>query len=96
MLMQVFAIRDRQLNAFMQPFFAQTTGAATRSFRDLVNEKGHQLNNHPEDYELWHLATWNDTDASFTTKSSPDNPGAYPRQICLAINVIERDLFDKK
>lgn len=60
MILKIFAIRDRQLNAYMQPFFAPTSGAATRGFRDLVNEQGHQLNKHPEDYELWHLGEFDD------------------------------------
>lgn len=84
MELQIFAIRDRQLNAYMQPFFAPTPGAASRSFRDLVNEKGHELNKHPEDYELWHLGAFNDQDASFK------NGEGFPRQIALAINLIEQ------
>lgn len=81
MNLQIFAIRDRQLNAYMQPFFAPSAGAAIRSFRDLVNEAGHQLNKHPEDYELWHLGAWDDANAKFQQEEII--------QIALAVNLIE-------
>lgn len=82
MILQIFAIRDRQLNAYMQPFFAPTAGAATRSFRDIVNEQGHALNKHPEDYELWHLGEYDDNNGHITNGEL--------KQIALAINLIEK------
>lgn len=86
MNMKVFAIRDRQLNAFMQPYFAQTAGAAIRAFRDLINEANHPLAKHPEDYELWYLCNWTDDDGLFFHLEG--EPGK-PQQIAIAANLKE-------
>lgn len=62
------AIKDRALDAFMRPFFMQTRSQAIRGFQDEVNRPGEDnpLNKHPEDHELYQLATWSDTDGKFT------------------------------
>lgn len=84
MNIKVFAIRDRQLNAFMQPYFAQTAGAAIRAFTDLINEPGHQLNKHPQDYELWYICNWSDDDGLFFHL---DGETGKPEQIAVASNL---------
>lgn len=56
----IVAVRDRQLNAFMRPFTAASPGQAIRAFRDEINTPGSELNRHPEDYELYQLATYDE------------------------------------
>lgn len=67
----VVAVRDSALDAFMQPFHVPTTGMAIRSFMDEVNRVESPLNAHPSDYELFQLATWNDSDGVFHQLSTP-------------------------
>lgn len=66
MKLQILAMFDKKLGHFMTPFFAQTNGAALRSVGDLVNGKGEELPaQHPEDFQLWELGSWNMLDGSF-------------------------------
>ena len=49
------AVKDRALDAFMQPFFVDSIGVAVRSFSDEVNRAESPMNSHPEDYDLYHV-----------------------------------------
>lgn len=51
--MKIFAVFDHKAEAFLRPFFSETTGLALRGFTDAVNEAGHEMNRHPEDYVLY-------------------------------------------
>lgn len=52
MIIQVFAIRDSQVEAFLQPFFSPTKGAAMRSLSEAVNDPKHDFFKNAKDYSL--------------------------------------------
>lgn len=56
----VCAVRDNKMDAFMQPFFVKSLGVAVRSFADEVNRKDSPMNQHPEDYELFHIGYYSE------------------------------------
>lgn len=58
----VFTIRDRAVNAFMQPWFSPSDGGAIRSFTDEINRAhpDNNLNKHPEDYDLYRIGMYDD------------------------------------
>lgn len=59
MKLEMMALYDVKVDAFMTPFFAQSVGAAMRSLADLVNGKGGEAPAlHPEDFSLWRFGTW--------------------------------------
>lgn len=60
----ICAVRDSAIDAFGQPMFARALGEATRSFVAVVNDPTHPIGQHYTDYELFHLGTYNDADAS--------------------------------
>lgn len=73
MITQIMAVRDRAIDSFGQPFFAQAIGQATRQFADAVNS-GKQDDNlalHPEDFDLYHLGTYDDAGAKFDLLPQP-------------------------
>ena len=70
--MIMVAIKDRALNAFMRPFFAQTKGQAIRMFNDEVNNHESPMFKHPEDYDLYFLGTWNDDTGEYTNAGMPE------------------------
>lgn len=80
--LQLLAVRDRQLDAFLRPFAAQSIGQAVRSFRDEINNNQSDMNKHPEDYELYHLGEFQDDTGVITATK--------PLQVALATNLIER------
>lgn len=63
----VCAVYDSAVEAFGQPFFVAHVGAAVRSFTDEVNRAApdNALHAHPDDYELFCLAEYDDWDGTF-------------------------------
>lgn len=73
MIYVVCAIRDIKADIFGQPFFQASIGMAQRSFTDSVNsqEPNNLLAKHPEDFELFHLGTYDDQQAVFKLHDRP-------------------------
>lgn len=67
MITQVVAVRDSAMNAFGRPLFVPALGIALRSFTDEVNRKDgeNQMHAHADDFELWHLAEFDESDGKF-------------------------------
>lgn len=63
MKLEIFAVKDRAIDAFMTPWFAQTVGQAIRMFQDEINNQQGQMHKHQDDYDLWHIGTWTDNGA---------------------------------
>lgn len=70
----VVAIRDRAADVFGQPQYVNTRGIAIRGFQDEINRKdpANMLNKHPEDFDLYVLATYDDNTGRF--KHVSDTP----------------------
>lgn len=65
MIQKVFGVYDSKAEAYLQPWFAITAGAAIRAFSDAVNEGKSPLCKHPEDYILYELADFDDATGDF-------------------------------
>lgn len=64
----VLSVRDSAVNAYMAPFAVPAIGAGVRGFVDEVNKRGQDagpLAAHPEDYELFHVADWDEDNGVF-------------------------------
>jgi len=68
MNLKVFSIYDAKAKAFQSPFYMVTLGQALRAFDDLVNEKDSFVNKHPEDFQLYHIAEYDDSNATFQNR----------------------------
>ena len=75
MLLKIFTVYDSKTEAYMQPFFMQSTGQACRSFEDTVNEQNSQFNKHAADFTLFEIGTFEDSDASFVINEAKTNLG---------------------
>lgn len=60
MIKQIVAVKDRAMDAFLQPFFVPALGGAIRAFGDEINNPQSEMQKHPEDYDLYHLGEFND------------------------------------
>lgn len=67
----LYSVYDHKVQAYMQPFFAQSKGSAMRSFIDCVNDDKHPLGKAYSDYVLFELGGWCDSTAAFDTYLSP-------------------------
>lgn len=68
---EVFAIFDMKAERYGQPFLAQNTEVAVRSFRHSVNNPESQANSYPEDFVLFRLAKWSDITGEYENELSP-------------------------
>lgn len=70
---KVLAIRDRAADTFSQPMFFASLGSGVRAFGDEVKRvhENNNLNKHPEDFDLFHLADYDDDTGTFEGLSRP-------------------------
>lgn len=66
-----FSVFDNKANCFGRPFFVTHVGVALRGFGDEVNNSESPFNAHPEDYALYELGSWDDSDGVFKPLSKP-------------------------
>lgn len=59
-IIKIFSILDKKANLWSRPMFVQSTGAMLRSYSDLANDKTQPVGQHPEDYYLYQIGTWNE------------------------------------
>lgn len=83
MKMQLVATRDIVNKTYGPPVTVIHVQQAVRDF--LVEARRPEYNNrlwtNPADFELWHIAEYDDTDATIAN-SGPD----YPRKLCNALD----------
>lgn len=60
MILEIYSVKDKQVNAFLQPFFSPTLGSAMRSLSVVVNDANHDFHKHAHDYTLFKLGEFDD------------------------------------
>lgn len=71
----IYATYDSKAQVYSQPFYMQSRGAAIRSFTDISKDSAHPIGKHPEDYSLFELGFYDDSNASFSLTASPSVVG---------------------
>lgn len=66
MKQKIFTVFDVKAQAYMTPFFMQSTGQAVRAFEDTVNDPKSAFNKHPEDYTLFETGIYDDATSLIT------------------------------
>lgn len=66
---------DSKLEGFMRPFFLQTIAVARRAIIDLAKDPQHETAQHPEDYCLYQLGTFEDHTAEIEQMHPPKRLG---------------------
>lgn len=75
MKIKLFSVFDSKVGAYMQPFYARTSGEAVRSFQDAIVREGSQFGTHAEDFTLFELGTWDDVSAQIEMLPTPHSLG---------------------
>lgn len=67
---QMISVVDRAAGCFGTPFFVPAKGVGIRSFTDEVNraDEKNQLHQHPDDFDLYTLGTFDDIEGSFESE----------------------------
>ena len=71
MLSKVYSVRDKKTEMFNPPFYQATHGEAERSFHRLVNDPKTNINQFPEDYDLYYLGEFDDNKGQLISMDSP-------------------------
>lgn len=76
----IYSIYDTAAGIYQKPFVAQSHGEVTRSFSDIACDAEHPIGQHPEDYTLFCLGTFNDGTGEIIPKP--------PNKIATALELI--------
>ncbi len=71
MKLLAFTIYDEKAECFAHPFFVSAIGIATRMLATWVSKTDSMIGQHPEDFTLYHVGTWNDNEAKFDNLNTP-------------------------
>lgn len=84
MIFRVMAVKDRAANIYGQPFIVAHIGQAIRSFQDEINRKaeGNTMAAHPDDFDLYHLANFDDGQGIYT------NIEGGPKQVAIGKQLV--------
>lgn len=81
MKVQVYAVADSGIQAYMPPFYARARGEALRAFTQLVNNRDTNVNKYPHQFELVYLGEFDDVTGLFECKE--------PEHVVDAVGVFE-------
>lgn len=67
----IYAVKDSATDTYGLPFFLNSRGEAMRHFTDAAraNPEQSQIAKHPEDYTLYEIGMYDETDASITAQT---------------------------
>lgn len=75
MIKQVFVIYDSKACYYKQPFMFLAKGEAIRAFSDAANDPKCEFGLHPEDFTLFHIATFDELKAKYEMLPAPVSLG---------------------
>lgn len=78
---QILAVFDMAANLFLKPFFSPTIEAGIRDFGAACSRDEHQFQQFPEDYALYHIGEWDESNGVI-------HP-AEARKVSMAVNFVQ-------
>lgn len=76
MMYKVFVIYDSKTEAYLNPFFMPTKGDAIRALTTLVSDVNHNFCKYSEDFTLFEIGSWNNSDSKFLLHESKHSIGS--------------------
>jgi len=67
MKLNVYSVRDSKADTYNKPFCVSTHGEAIRSFHAACKQSGSMLNENPEDFNLYHIGTFDQATGELET-----------------------------
>lgn len=69
----MYSIRDSKSEVFNTPWFAKTHGEAERNFLALTNDQQSMVAKYPEDFDLYHVGTYDDQTGKLYPLETPQH-----------------------
>lgn len=67
----LYTVHDRAVNAYLSPYYARTEAEAIRSLENAARDPNHAFSQHPGDYRLFALGSYDDATARFDLLPAP-------------------------
>jgi hypothetical protein len=92
MKLNIYTIFDSAAQAHLSPMFMLNDGIALRWFSDGINREGTKNNlfNHPEQFTLFKVGTWDDSTCQFELLDTPKSLGIGVEYRDPQISIIEQ------
>lgn len=75
MTLEVFAVYDSTVALYSKPFYSRSKGEALRSWVHIANDSESSIYKNPEDYTLFHMASFEEKTGLFTNLEQPLSMG---------------------
>jgi len=86
MKLNAYATYDTAAAVYSKPFFAQSDGQVMREFQDICVNAEHPFGQHPEDYSLHRIGSYNDQTAKLESET-PECLATGLEMVALSRNV---------
>jgi hypothetical protein len=83
MIFKTLSIRDQKGECFNTPYFCRTIGEGERNFEQLVNDPKSLPGTYPDDFDLYHVADFDDQTGKFQYLDTPQH-------LCKAIQMVKK------
>lgn len=70
MKLNIYSIFDNASGLYSRPWFAASDAEASRAFSDIATDAEHPVGQHPEDYTLYRLGTFDDATALLNNEAN--------------------------
>lgn len=87
MIHKIFTIYDEKAESYLPPFFLPNAGMAKRTFGDCVKDEKHAFGQHPSDYTLMELGTYDDQTGTL-------NPNEKNKSLGNGLEYAQEELFE--
>lgn len=71
MKLLAYSVYDEKSECFGHPFFVSAIGIATRYLVEWTRNPDSMMAKHPEDFTLYQVGTWNDSEAKMESLATP-------------------------
>ena len=75
MKLKCFTVFDSGVKSYLQPFFMRHSGEAIRAVTELVNDDKHSFAKYANDYTLFEIGVFDDSDCKFALHNTPISLG---------------------
>lgn len=73
MVKKIIAVYDKKIGAYDSPFAVRHTGEAIREWDTVVKDQNTKFGKNPEDYDLYHIADYDDITGQFESFQKPQH-----------------------
>ena len=70
MKQNLYIVYDSKTELYDKPTFAPNNGTMIRSFTDVANNKQHPIGQHPEDYTLFNIGSYDEETGTITQEKT--------------------------